>query len=427
MRNGMKYLVFGNGKSIEKKCVFWNMLFSILTSLQSAVMLLIVTRVNGTEDAGILSIAFATAYLMYTIGTYGVRNFQVTDASRQYSYSDYRRVRIISSIMMIVVSLFYCVWKHYDSYKASVVLVVCTLKLLESVEDLYHGELQREGRLDVAGRAGMIRLIGSYAVFIIVLLLSSNLFIALCASVMSSLLCIIIMRPMVGELFAEDVKNDKWQRFIELSAACFPLFITAFLSIYICNSPKYAIDNCLTEKDQAYYAIISMPVFTINLLSGVIYRPKLFHMAKMWAEENKTMFTKMIMKQTRNIAVISGLILFFGLTVGLKLLEILYGVSLDSLKLEFAVLLLGGGVVAIYNFLTACITIMRKQTFLIGLSVFIMVLSWIISDKMVQYAGLTGAAWLYFILMACEMVIVLIALFGYLRKANNANCMMEKR
>ena len=55
-------------KDIERKSVFWNMLFSMLQALQSAVMMMALTHVVSENEAGVLSIAYATAYLMYTIG-----------------------------------------------------------------------------------------------------------------------------------------------------------------------------------------------------------------------------------------------------------------------------------------------------------------------------------------------------------------------
>ncbi len=420
MKEKLKYIIFGNGKEIEKKCVFWNMLFSILFSLQSAIMLLIVTRINGTEDAGILSIAFAAAYLMFTIGVYGVRNFQVTDFKKNYYYDDYRKMRLLSCGFMVIFSFGYCIWKSYESYKMTVVLSVCFLKLLEAIEDLYHGELQRAGRLDIAGRSGAIRLIINYFIFIIILLLKKNLLLAMDIVIISSFIIIVFTRILVDSLLIRKNKSrEEKGKLMKLAKACFPLFITSFLSIYIGNSPKYAIDAYLTESEQAYYAIISMPVFTINLLSGIIYRPNLVYMAKLWNEEKIEKFKKVLLKQSRNIAIIAIMILGFGISIGLKMLEILYGVSLATLKYEFAILLIGGGMAAAYNFLTVCITIMRKQSFLIVLSVFIMIVAFAISNSMVYYAGLMGASCLYLILMTCEMLVVFIVLWIHLKKINN--------
>lgn len=415
MNRRLKNIIVQEQKEIEKKCIVWNMLFSILTSLQSAIMLLIVTRINGTEEAGILSIAYATSYLMYTVGTYGVRNFQVTDSRKCYSYNDYRKMRLVSCSLMIVSSFSYCIYKHYEIHKVGIILIVCFLKLLEAIENLYHGELQRIGRLDIAGCSGVIRLCSSYVVFFVVLFITKNLFAALSSMVMLSFFMLVFTRSLFGMLFVEESRRNGWKKIVELAKVCFPLFVTSFLSIYICNSPKYAIDAYLSETEQAYYAIISMPVFTINLLSGIIYQPKLLYMAKLWNEDKRKIFRKTLLKQTWNIVVIAILIFVFGLTVGVKILEILYGISLSELKKEFAVLLIGGGMVAIYNFLTACITIIRRQSFLIWLSVFMLFLSYAISRPMVHRAGLMGASWLYLVLMTCEMLAVFVVLWIYLK------------
>lgn len=415
MKEKLKYIIYGNGKEIEKKCIFWNMLFSILTSLQSAIMLLVVTRINGTEEAGILSIAFATAYLMFTIGTYGVRNFQVTDSKKDYYYEDYRKLRLLSCGFMIIFSLVYCIWKNYENYKMTIILSVCLLKLLEAIEDLYHGELQRIGRLDIAARSGVIRLVINYAIFILVLLLTKNLFVTMNIVIILSFIVIVITRILCDSLLITRDKKEEKGILIKLFQACFPLFITSFFNIYISNSPKYAIDTYLTENEQAYYAIISMPVFTINLLSGVLYRPQLLNMAKVWNKNDRRNFRNIILKQLRNIIIIAIIILVCGVTLGLKILEIIYGVPLISLKKEFALLLIGGGMTAAYNFLIVCITIMRKQSFMVTLSIFMMLLTYTISNKMVCYAGLTGASYLYLILMACQMIVLLVVLFIYLK------------
>lgn len=412
----MKKIILQEEKKIEKQSVFWNMLFSILTSLQSALILLIVTRINGTGEAGVLSIAYATSYLMYAIGTYGIRNFQATDSKKIYSYDDYRNMRMVSCGLMIISSLLYCSYKKYDGDKAAIVLMVCFLKLLEAVENLYHGEFQRIGRLDIAGFLGVIRLLSSYIMFIVILFLTKNLLMALGSITILSFIILIFTRSLFGSLFIRAKKGNKERKVIELLKICFPLFLTSFFSIYITNVPKYAIDACLLETEQAYYAIISMPVFTINLLSGILYQPKLVYMAKLWNEDKRKMFKKVLLKQIQSIVMIGILILFLGLTIGIKLLEILYGVFLSDLRIEFAILLIGGGIVAIYNFLIACITIIRKQKFLIWLSIIMMLLSYRISNPMVKNAGLMGASWLYLCLMTSEMVAVFIGLWIYLKK-----------
>ncbi len=405
-------------KDIEKKSVFWNMTFSILSASQSAVMIAIVTRGNGTESAGILSIAFAVAYLMYTIGAYGARDFHATDSQRQYSYNEYKRLRLISCGVMIFCSLIYCFYKEYEGYKLTVVILVCALKLVEAMEDLYHGEFQRSGRLDIAGRLGSFRLFLSYIIFVLSIFLTRNLLVSIVSVIFLSVIMMLVNEKLLCK-YVVKVENERNKKtLLELVTVCFPLFIMLFLSIYISNAPKYAIDKYLSEQEQAYYAIISMPIFTINLLSGIVYRPKLLHMAELWNMDDMAGFKKIIWKQVQTIIMISIVINIAGCMIGLKLLEMMYGVSLTELTKEFFILLLGGGMVAMYGFFSACLTIMRKQIFMLAIAVFVMTLAGMISNPMVQHAGLMGAATLYLILMLGELLIVLIILGICLHRSN---------
>ena len=74
--------------------------------------------------------------------------------------------------------------------------------------------------------------------------------------------------------------------------------------------------------------------------------------------------------------------------------------------------------VAMYGFFSACLTIMRKQIFMLAIAVFVMTLAGMISNPMVQHAGLMGAATLYLILMLGELLIVLIILEICLHRSN---------
>lgn len=405
-------------KDIEKKSVFWNMTFSILSASQSAVMIAIVTRGNGTESAGILSIAFAVAYLMYTIGAYGARDFHATDSLRQYSYNEYKRLRLISCGVMIFISLIYCLGKGYERDKLTVVILVCVLKLVEAMEDLYHGEFQRAGRLDIAGRLGAFRLFLSYVFFALFIFLTHNLLVSIASLIFLSVIIMLVNENLLSKYVIKIEEGRNRKTLLELVMVCFPLFIMLFLSIYISNAPKYAIDKYLSEQEQAYYAIISMPVFTINLLSGIVYRPKLLHMAELWNMDDMAGFKKLIWKQVQIIIIISIVTNIAGCMIGLKLLEMIYGVSLTALTKEFAILLLGGGMVAMYGFFSACLTIMRKQVFMLAIAVFVMALAGMIANPMVRYAGLTGAAALYLILMLGELLSVLIILGICLHRSN---------
>ena len=92
-----------NKKELFKNFI-WNSIGTGLNSFNSLFFLIIVTRINGVDNAGIYSIAYATALILYTVGLYSGRLTQVTDIENKLKDKDYILSRIISSLFMIVIA-----------------------------------------------------------------------------------------------------------------------------------------------------------------------------------------------------------------------------------------------------------------------------------------------------------------------------------
>ena len=69
-------------KNNFKKCFIWNLLGTGFNAFNSLFFLIIVTRINGLENAGIFTIAFSTACILYAVGLYSGRIYQVTEQNK---------------------------------------------------------------------------------------------------------------------------------------------------------------------------------------------------------------------------------------------------------------------------------------------------------------------------------------------------------
>lgn len=83
-----------NNSAYYKSNFIWNTLAGLVNAAEAVILLMVVGRTNGLEDAGVLTIAFAIGNLMMTIGRYGVRNYQVTDVEDRLSFGSYFTHRI---------------------------------------------------------------------------------------------------------------------------------------------------------------------------------------------------------------------------------------------------------------------------------------------------------------------------------------------
>lgn len=152
-----------------------------------------------------------------------------------------------------------------------------------------------------------------------------------------------------------------WKQVFALLKVCFPLFAGAFLSFYIGNAPKYAIDAMLTDELQACYGFIAMPVFVIGLLNNFIFNPMLYKLSMMWNDGRVGQFVRKILLQSLIVAGITLVCIIGAFLLGVPVLSWLYNTDLAPYKAELLLLLLGGGFLGLSGLLNAVITIIRYQ------------------------------------------------------------------
>ena len=153
---------------IEKnsKNVIWNRIGASLTAFTSLFFAIIVTRINGTNDAGIFMYSFATACILYIIGVYLGRTFQVTDISGKYSDTDYIYNRILTCVIMIIIAIIFCLLRGYDTYKTAIFVLINIFKSIDAFNESMYSIIQRHENLHkvrkINGTKGSI---GNFSVF----------------------------------------------------------------------------------------------------------------------------------------------------------------------------------------------------------------------------------------------------------------------
>lgn len=417
----IKNFLLGNENNINNSSYLWNMLGGLLNAGQSVLILMMITRVTGIEDAGIFTIAYASANLFLTIGSYGMRNYQVTDVNNHFIFSDYLGSRILTSTVMILISTVFVLYglyfKGYSINKAAIIFVICLLKVIDSIEDVFGGYYQQKGRLDVASKILTVRLVLIIISLCGFLMITKSL---LLSSIITTIVCAFISFGFNLLIFRNFYTEKKLvfsvKKILRLLIDCIGPFLAAFLSFYVGNAPKYSIDTYLSQDIQAYYGFIAMPVFVIGLLNNFLYQPILASLAYDWTEHYFCKFIRRILKQILLILVITIAILMGAYFVGIPVLSLLYNTDLTPYKMELIILLIGGGMLAVVGFINIVLTIMRHQKDLIIGYMIIAIIAYFFSPAFVKSWGIAGASWLYTILMTILTIIFSIILIFRLKK-----------
>ncbi len=387
----------------NKNGYVWNSAAGFLNAGEAVLLSMVVTRTNGLADAGVLSMAFATGNLLMTIGKFGVRSYQSTDAEEMFSFSDYFWTRMITIVMMAVAGalyVFYRIWqKEYGGQKAVVILSFCFIYIIESLEDVFAGFYQQKYAIDTGAKLFIFRWSCILAVCIWELIITKDLCTAAIAGAAAGLMAFCISNPLFFSGFGEKITRLNMEHVKRVLQQCFPLFAASFMTIYVANAPKYAIDRYLTEEVQACYGFVAMPVFVIELLNAFLYQPILVHMALEWKERRIDRLKVRIKRQCLILIGVSGICLLGACFLGIPVLSALYGTDLSAYKTEMLLLLCGGAAYAYAGYFSVLLTIIRKQKVIMSGYAVISVLSFLLSNKLVRHAGAMGAAVLYLLLM----------------------------
>ena len=243
------------------------MIGSTCYSASSFLYLLIVTRLCGVELAGFFSLSYATAQLLLQVGRYGMRTFQATDLDHKYLFSEYKVSRVFSCAAMMLFGVIYSAYSFSGEYIAISIFVIM-MKMIDAVEDVFHGNLQQNYHVELMGKMLAVRNVYSAVFFTLLLYFTRNLYLTCGATAITSLmLCLLVNSWAVQHISSRQPKRSfQFSHVLELLKMCTPLFAGTFLSLLLYNVPKYAMSNVMIDEYQTYYSVLFMPSFVITLM-----------------------------------------------------------------------------------------------------------------------------------------------------------------
>ena len=142
-------------------------------------------------------------------------------------------------------------------------------------------------------------------------------------------------------------------------------------------------------------------------MANFIIRHFLTKLTDCWTEGRLDDFKKVGKRIAAIICGLTALAVILTVILGpwaLGIMEILLGSgyegSLTRYRLEFVLIIFGGGLYALANLVYYLLVIMRRQTMIFFVYLAMAAAGWLLSSAMVGALGITGAAACYLILMA---------------------------
>lgn len=401
---------------MNKKNFIWNVIGSVVNSFTSLFYMIIVTRINGINDAGIFSFAFAFVCFAQVIANYAGRSYQVTNNDKSITYSDFIYSRFLTCFFMFVFCLIFIFFKNYDIYKNIIIIILCSLKLIESIGDAYYGILQSEDKLYKVGISLFVKGITSVLLFFTIDLITKNMIFA-CIST----LLINIIITLLYDIKQSHKCNFKLQQINKINIkkiliGGFFVFIFTFLIQYLLNASKYAIDSFLSDNYQTIFGIIIMPATLMALCSQFLVQPFLTTITKLLKQKEIKSLIGLTIKICFILFALGCLALLICYLIGIPILQLIYGIELNKYKYSLLIIIAGSTFYGITYILSTILIAMRKNLIQAIILAIISVTTYFLSNYLVQTNGVFGASLSYIITMVILLFSYIICITYFFKK-----------
>lgn len=404
--------------TINRKNVIWNIIGATFNAFNSLLFVIAVTRINGIDYAGIFSYCFATACLLYFIGNYLGRTFQVTDVSKKNSDTDYIYNRIFTCSVMIIITIVFALIKRYDMYKSTLFIELCLYKCIEAFAESLYAIIQKNGELYKVGISMFLKAIISLIALIIIDVVTHNLILAVSSIVIVNIFIIIIY----------DFKNIKKVNLIKtkfnnkanirLLKVGFFTFILTFLATYLINAPRYAIDDMLENNIQTIFGIIIMPATLMGLLAQYIIQPALTKISNNIENKNYDELKKIVKILIYTILALGAIVLIVAWILEAPVLKIVYGIDLSPYHVSMMIIIVGSILYSLSAILSAVLIAMRKTASQAIMYFITAIIATVLSYSLVKQIQIQGASIAYLITMIIISAMFLIYVVYNMKKYN---------
>lgn len=396
------------------------MIGATVNSFTSLVFMVIVTRINGTDVAGVFTFGFSLACLFQVISNYSGRTYQVTNIDESLADSDFVYNRITSCLITFVFVAAYLFFKRYSALKYTVILIFVLFRTLESFADVMFGVVQRNNELYKVGISLFLKGILGTAVFFIADLLTKDIIITIISLLFVNLLIVFFYDY---KNFRAFYKRGKYNRKNNIRLFKLGIFVFGFtfLTQYILNAPKYAIDDYATNEMQTVYGIVSMPATFILLCSQFIVQPLLVKFTELIKDGKYRELLMLSLKTIMFISAIGFLGLIAACFLGIPVLEFVYGISLKDYLIPLLIIIAGATFYSVTFAISNVLTAMRKTFIQIVFYSFCSLVIMLLSKFLVLDYGVIGGTLSYAVTMLLLCILYLsYYLFTVRRKIKNA-------
>ena len=374
----------------------------------------LVVKLGGYSNGGILSITISMTNIFYMISMYGVRSFQVSDIKNRYKDGDYLLLRIITSAISFVffgVTLFYL---DYNKEIQLCMIIYMFFKLGESITDLNFGFFQRYNFYREIGLSYILKGILTLIVFCLTLYFSKNLVLTLFLETLALWFLIIVYDLKI-------LKNKlnlkmKTYKVIFLLKICFSLMLYTLILPYLNFITRYQVEKFFGTEELGYYSAITMVIVVISTLFGSIFIIIIPKISYLYKDKNINEIIKIILKINLAIFVFTIISIIGAILLGNIVFSILFTDSIQKYMYLLIPTIITSSILGILNYLSTILISFHDLKFVLIANLIPAILCTCILKTSITQYGMLGSLYSLIISLLLGILIVGVRIYFLLKK-----------
>lgn len=408
----------------QKKDYIWNSIGSFLQSAISPILLIVITRLNGVGDSGLFSFAMSLSVVFWAISLWGGRTYQVSDVKKEFSSGDYIVVRFISSLIVAVFSISFCVLSGYDLIKTELIMVLVSFKILESIADSMYGVLQIHNKLYIVGISLTMKSVFGFMLFTLVDILTKNIIYgALSIFIVNIAVVIFYDIPWMKHVESVGLTKKNIIQAGKIMKKTAEVFVVVFLTMFSLNIPRYFLDKY--HYDQiGYFGIMAMPITLLTLFISFVLQPNVVNLSELLKKKKINEFTKIVSKIDFITFTLGILFVVSSYLIGVWALNTVFGIDINNFRIDLTIMVIGAVANAFVSIYVNLLIILRRFKGQFYTLLVTNILAVILSVYLIDRLAMLGSVLVFMIISFLQAIILL---FIYKRSLKNVIMLSEDK
>ena len=408
----------------QKKDYIWNSIGSFLQSAISPILLIVITRLNGVGYSGLFSFAMSLSVVFWAISLWGGRTYQVSDVKKDFSSGDYIVVRFISSLIVAVFSISFCILSGYDLIKTELIMVLVSFKILESIADSMYGVLQIHNRLYIVGISLTMKSVFGFMLFTLVDILTKNIIYgALSIFIVNIAVVIFYDIPWMKHVESVGLTKKNIMQAGKIMKKTAEVFVVVFLTMFSLNIPRYFLDKY--HYDQiGYFGIMAMPITLLTLFISFVLQPNVVNLSELLKEKKIKEFTKIVSKIDFITFTLGILFVVSSYLIGVWALNTVFGIDINNFRIDLTIMVIGAVANAFVSIYVNLLIILRRFKGQFYTLLVTNILAVVLSVYLIDRLAMLGSVLVFMIISFLQAIILL---FIYKRSLKNVIMLSEDK